>query len=53
MSSGALVHMSIDTVAGVSSCLIVTVSLLAFRTSYGPVILNRSFNCAILSSFSF
>lgn len=53
MSAGALAHLLIDTVTGIPSSFIVTVSFVAFRTSYGPVILNGSFDCAILPSFPF
>lgn len=33
--------------------LIMTVSLVDYSTSYGAFILNRNFDCAIISSFSF
>lgn len=53
MFSGALSHWWIDTVTGILSRLIVKLSLVATKISLGPVILNRSFDFAMFSSFSF
>lgn len=53
MSVGTFAHLSTGTVIGSPFCLIFIVSLVASYTSYGPVNLNRTFDCKIFSSFSF
>lgn len=52
ISWGGFPHLSMDTVIRIPYCLIVSVSLVAFKTSYGPVILNIRLDYAAFFYFS-